>query len=55
MQLLNPNSVYTVLYEQITGRMVGPAKAATFLDSFFKTQDKGKAELLRSVWPKASK
>ena len=50
MQLTNPNLVYTIIYEKITGRRVNPATAALFLDEFFKKKDKSK--LLQSVWPK---
>ena len=40
MQLTNPNLVYTIIYEKITGRKVPPASAALFLDEFFKKKDK---------------
>jgi len=53
MQLTNPNLVYTIIYEKITGRRVNPATAALFLDEFFKKKDK--AKLLQSVWPKQGK
>lgn len=42
MSLTNPNLVYTVLAENITGRRMNPASAATFLDDFFKKKDKAK-------------
>ena len=42
MQLTNPNLVYTIIYEKITGRKVAPANAALFLDEFFKKRDKAK-------------
>lgn len=42
MQLTNPNLVYTIIYEKITGRKVSPANAALFLDEFFKKRDKVK-------------
>ena len=42
MQLTNPNLVYTIIYEKITGKKVAPASAALFLDEFFKKRDKGK-------------
>lgn len=42
MSLTNPNLVYTVIHEHITGRRVNPASAATFLDDFFKKKDKYK-------------
>ena len=40
MQLTNPNLVYTIIYEKITGKKVAPASAALFLDEFFKKKDK---------------
>jgi len=40
MQLTNPNLVYTIIYEKITGKKVAPASAALFLDEFFKKRDK---------------
>ena len=40
MALTNPNSVYTVIYESITGKKAAPAVAALFLDEFFKKRDK---------------
>lgn len=40
MSLTNPNLVYTILYEKITGRRVNPANAALFLDEYFKKKDK---------------
>ena len=42
MQITNPNLVYTIMYERITGRKVAPASAALFLDEFFKKRDKTK-------------
>ena len=42
MQLTNPNLVYTIIYEKITGQKVAPATAALFLDEFFKKRDKTK-------------
>lgn len=46
MSLTNPNLVYTIIYESITGRRVAPASAALFLDEFFKKKDRQK--LLKS-------
>ena len=40
MSLTNPNLVYTIIYEHITGRRSPPATAALFLDEFFKKRDK---------------
>jgi Cdc6-like AAA superfamily ATPase len=40
MSLINPNLVYTIIYEHITGKRVNPASAALFLDEFFKKKDK---------------
>lgn len=40
MSLTNPNLVYTVIHEQITGKRVNPTNAASFLDEFFKRKDK---------------
>jgi len=40
MSLTNPNLVYTILNEKITGRIVNPTSSATFLDEFFKKKDK---------------
>ena len=42
MSLTNPNLVYTIIYEKITGRKVPPASAALFLDEFFKKKEKTK-------------
>ena len=42
MSLTNPNLVYTVIHEHITGRRVNPTSAASFLDEFFKKKDKNK-------------
>ena len=43
MSLTNPNLVYTVIHEHITGKRVNPSSAAAFLDEFFKKKDKAKA------------
>jgi Cdc6-like AAA superfamily ATPase len=40
MSLTNPNLVYTIIYESITGKRAPPASAALFLDEFFKKKDK---------------
>ena len=40
MSLTNPNLVYTIINEKITGRRVNPASAALFLDEYFKKKDK---------------
>lgn len=40
MSLTNPNLVYTILHEKITGRRVNPTSAALFLDEYFKKKDK---------------
>jgi len=40
MSLTNPNLVYTIIHEKITGRRVNPASAALFLDVYFKKKDK---------------
>lgn len=40
MSLTNPNTVYTILNEKITGRRVNPANSALFLDEYFKKKDK---------------
>jgi len=42
MSLTNPNLVYTVIQESITGKRVNPSSAAAFLDDFFKKKDKAK-------------
>ena len=42
MSLTNPNLVYTVIHEHVTGRRVNPSSAASFLDDFFKKRDKTK-------------
>ncbi len=47
MSLTNPNLVYTILNEKITGKRMNPTRAATFLDDFFKKKDKLK--ILRSI------
>ena len=49
MQLTNPNIVYTLIYEKITGRKVPPASAALFLDEFFKKKDGVGQEALFNV------
>lgn len=40
MSLTNPNLVYTIIHEHITGRRVNPTTAALFLDEFFKKSKK---------------
>lgn len=40
MQLTNPNLVYTILAEKITGRRMNPQSSAHFLDEFFKKSEK---------------
>lgn len=40
MSLTNPNLVYTILHENITGKRSNPAHSAAFLDEFFKRKDK---------------
>lgn len=40
MSLTNPNLVYSILHEKITGRRTNPTSSATFLDEFFKKKDK---------------
>ena len=40
MSLTNPNLVYTIIHEKITGRRVDPPSAALFLDEYFKKKDK---------------
>lgn len=47
MQLVNPNLVYTIIYESITKKIESPANAALFLDEFFKKKDK--ARVLNNV------
>ena len=42
MSITNPNLVYSILHENITGRRVNPTSAALFLDEFFKKKDKFK-------------
>jgi origin recognition complex subunit 1 len=42
MSLSNPNLVYTVLHERITGKRTNPTSSAAFLDEFFKKKDKYK-------------
>jgi hypothetical protein len=44
MSLINPNLVYTILCDAITGKKMSPTTAALFLDKFFKK--KNKAEIL---------
>ena len=53
MALTNPNLVYTIIHESITGRRVNPANAALFLDEFFKKKDKTK--VLRDALPQNRK
>ena len=45
MALTNPNLVYTIIHESITGRRVNPANAALFLDEFFKKKEKTKQRI----------
>jgi len=52
MSLTNPNLVYTILAEKITGRRMNPQSAALFLDEFFKKKDK--KELLLKYMMKKS-
>jgi Cdc6-like AAA superfamily ATPase len=40
MSLTNPNLVYTILNEKITGNRSNPTASAAFLDEFFKKGDK---------------
>jgi origin recognition complex subunit 1 len=40
MSMTNPNLVYTILHEKITGRRSNPTTSAAFLDEFFKKKDK---------------
>jgi Cdc6-like AAA superfamily ATPase len=40
MSLTNPNLVYTILNEKITGNRCNPTSSASFLDEFFKKGDK---------------
>ena len=40
MSLTNPNLVYTILNEKITGNRSNPTASASFLDEFFKKGDK---------------
>jgi origin recognition complex subunit 1 len=54
MSLTNPNLVYTILNEKITGRRVNPTSSATFLDEFFKKKDKVKV-LRDRGWGKLTK
>jgi len=42
MSLSNPNLVYSILHEKITGRKTNPTSSAAFLDEFFKKKDKQK-------------
>jgi origin recognition complex subunit 1 len=42
MSLTNPNLVYSILHEKITGKRCNPTTSATFLDDFFKKKDKFK-------------
>ena len=50
MSLTNPNLVYTILHENITGKRSNPAHSAAFLDEFFKRKDKLK--VLQDKLPK---
>lgn len=45
MSLTNPNLVYTILYEKITGKREKPANAALYLDEYFKKKDKVQTHL----------
>jgi Cdc6-like AAA superfamily ATPase len=54
MALTNPNLVYSILNEKITGRRVNPTSSATFLDEFFKKKDKMKV-LRDRGWGKTTK
>jgi len=47
MQITNPNLVYTIICESITGLRLNPTSAALFLDNFFKKKDR--ANLLLSL------
>lgn len=47
MQITNPNLVYTIICESITGQRLNPTSAALFLDNFFKKKDR--ANLLLSL------
>lgn len=40
MSLTNPNLVYSILHEKITGKRANPTSSAAFLDEFFKKKDK---------------
>jgi hypothetical protein len=40
MSLTNPNLVYSILHEKITGKRKNPTTSATLLDDFFKKKDK---------------
>lgn len=53
MQITNPNVVYTIICESITGQRLNPASAALFLDEFFKKKDKTK--LLLDKWARTHK
>lgn len=48
MQICNPNLVYTIICESITGIRTTPAQAALFLEQFFKKKDR--ARLLVNLW-----
>jgi hypothetical protein len=50
MSLTNPNLVYTILCDEITGRKMTPTSAALFLDEFFKK--KNKTEILLNTQTK---
>ena len=51
MQITNPNLVYTIICESITGQRLSPTSAALFLDAFFKKKDR--ASLLLSLQTKS--
>lgn len=40
MQITNPNLIYTIICEHITGKRVSPSSAALFLDEYFKKKDR---------------
>jgi Cdc6-like AAA superfamily ATPase len=48
MQITNPNLVYTIICEHITGIRFNPAYAALFLDEFFKKRDR--TRMLLDKW-----
>jgi len=53
MQITNPNLVYTIICEHITGLRFNPASAALFLDEFFKKRDR--TQLLLDKWARTPK